>query len=27
MWKCEGKATVDGELAVKAELMFTYQDV
>ncbi len=27
MWKCEGVATVDGELAAKAELMFTYQDV
>ena len=27
MWKCEGVATVDGDLAAKAELMFTYQDV
>lgn len=27
MWKCEGIATVDGEVAAKAELMFTYQDV
>ena len=27
MWKCEGTATVNGELAAKAELMFTYQDV
>ena len=27
MWKCEGIATVDGEIAAKAELMFTYQDV
>lgn len=27
MWKCEGVASVDGEVAAKAELMFTYQDV
>lgn len=27
MWKCEGVASVDGEIAAKAELMFTYQDV
>ncbi len=27
MWKCEGVATVDGQVAAKAELMFTYQDV
>ena len=27
MWKCEGVATVDGDVAAKAELMFTYQDV
>lgn len=27
MWKCEGVATVNGEVAAKAELMFTYQDV
>ena len=27
MWKCAGVATVDGQVAAKAELMFTYQDV
>ena len=27
MWKCSGKATVDGELCCSAELMFTYQDI
>lgn len=27
MWKCEGIAKVDGNIAAKAELMFTYQDV
>ena len=27
MWKCEGVAKVDGNVAAKAELMFTYQDV
>ena len=27
MWKCEGVASVEGEIAAKAELMFTYQDV
>lgn len=27
MWKCEGVAKVDGQVAAKAELMFTYQDV
>jgi 3-hydroxyacyl-[acyl-carrier-protein] dehydratase len=27
MWKCEGIAKVDGNVAAKAELMFTYQDV
>ena len=27
MWKCEGVAKVDDQVAAKAELMFTYQDV
>lgn len=27
MWKCSGRATVDGELCCSAELMFTYQDI
>jgi len=27
MWKCRGEASVDGELAATAELMFTYKDV
>ena len=27
MWKCEGKAHVNGELAASAQLMFTYKDV
>lgn len=27
MWKCSGEAHVDGELAARAELMFTYKDV
>ena len=27
MWKCAGVATVDGEKAASAELMFTYKDL
>lgn len=27
MWKCEGVATVDGEVAATAEVMFTYKDL
>lgn len=27
MWKCSGVATVDGEVACRAELMFTYKDL
>lgn len=27
MWKCAGTASVDGELAARAELMFTYKDL
>lgn len=27
MWKCAGVATVDGEVAARAELMFTYKDI
>ena len=27
MWKCAGVATVDGEIAARAELMFTYKDI
>ncbi|MGH1538843.1 MAG: 3-hydroxyacyl-ACP dehydratase FabZ [Arenicella sp.] len=27
MWKCKGVATVDGETAARAELMFTYKDL
>lgn len=27
MWKCGGVATVDGEVAARAELMFTYKDI
>ena len=27
MWKCDGRATVDGELACRAQVMFTYKDL
>jgi len=27
MWKCQGRATVNGELAASAELMFTFKDI
>ena len=27
MWKCSGVAKVDGEVAARAELMFTYKDI
>lgn len=27
MWKCKGRATVDGDVAATAELMFTYKDL
>jgi 3-hydroxyacyl-[acyl-carrier-protein] dehydratase len=27
MWKCDGQATVDGELACRAQVMFTYKDL
>lgn len=27
MWKCAGEARVDGELAARSELMFTYKDI
>ena len=27
MWKCDGQASVDGELACSAQVMFTYKDL